>query len=83
MEIRTRYRKPLSVADYVELSISGDSSEEGRLETVEFTADHTCKAISRLIEWMSDRGMIDAQSVSYIVNGYCDTDVQFVQQGEE
>ena len=80
MKIKTQYRRGLAVSDYVYLSTSGDDGENGRLETIQETADNTCKALGRLIEWMSDRGMIDAIDISHIAYGYRDTSAHFVQE---
>ena len=66
-----------SLMEYAELKLDGDDYGKGRLEAAEDTARNNSKAIGRLLDLMADKGIVSANEVVIIIEGFISSDAVF------
>lgn len=62
-------RKPISIADAVEIELDGSGYGLGDLETLRESASNAHKLLGRLVETLHARGALDAAAVLDLLNG--------------
>ena len=59
-----------SLKDYAELMLDGDDYGNGVIEATANTARNNSQAIGRLLDLMAEKGLVSAEEITTVVEGY-------------
>lgn len=63
-----------SILDYASYALNGDDYGKGAVEAVTCTAENSSEAIGRLLDVLAAKGLVTAEEVGTILEGFCNPD---------
>lgn len=70
----------LNIAQFVGDRLNGDDYDRGQLESARKTADNATAALGRLVQLLTDRGLLNASDIAFIVYGHDDGSYTLVDE---
>lgn len=61
-----------SISEYVEKQLSGAQYDDGLIESLKKQSRNNSQAISRLLDVLVNKGIIDKEELSWVVKGWVD-----------
>ena len=72
----------MTIKEWAVKELDGHDYEVGSLEAAQYTADNTVKAIGRLLDVLSEDGLLDAKQVARVIFEYTEDDhVELIPEG--
>jgi len=69
----------IEVKDYIINCLNGDDYDRGAMEATRKTADNACEAIGKLINILTDKGLLNATEIKDIAGDFMSDSIALVK----